>query len=144
MVKQKVSKCYENDFLKNILSLLKSLLAAQIVRNSHILTEIYFNFLKKVLDQTWKSFSTKFIAQWKDQKSFKSFGNLWGKSHIPYLLLIIDLRFRLGVRKIWQSIENSQKHYDHGCSIKSVNSIYFFKRCIIYNLFENLLFYYIT
>ena len=37
-----------------------SLLAAFIVKNSHVLAEIYTTFLEKVLDQTWKAFNTKF------------------------------------------------------------------------------------
>ena len=37
--------------------------------NSHILAEIYFIFLRKVLDQTWKAFNTKIGPQWQDQKS---------------------------------------------------------------------------
>ena len=37
-----------------------SLLAAFIVKNSHVLAEIYTTFLVKVLDQTWKAFNTKF------------------------------------------------------------------------------------
>ena len=44
-----------------------SLLAAPVVTNSHILTGIYFIFLKKnPLDQTWKALNTKFAPQWKD------------------------------------------------------------------------------
>ena len=40
-----------------------SLLAALIIETSHILTEIYFIFLKNVLDQTCKAFNTKFGPQ---------------------------------------------------------------------------------
>ena len=36
------------------------LLTALIVINSHIMTGIYYIFLKNVLDQTWKGFDTKF------------------------------------------------------------------------------------
>ena len=43
-----------------------SLLTALIVQNSYILAGIYFIFLKKVLDQTWKVFNTKCGPQWKD------------------------------------------------------------------------------
>ena len=46
-----------------------SLLAASIVKNSCILTGNYFLFLKIAIDQTWKSFNTKFGPQWKDPKS---------------------------------------------------------------------------
>ena len=49
-----------------------SLLAALIVETSHILAEIYFIFLKNVLDQTCKAFNAKFGPQWKDQKSGKT------------------------------------------------------------------------
>ena len=38
--------------LENLLSLFMSLLAALVVQNSHILAEIYFIFLKDVLNQT--------------------------------------------------------------------------------------------
>ena len=41
-----------------------SLLAALIVETSHILAEIYFIFLKNVLDQTCKAFNAKFGPQW--------------------------------------------------------------------------------
>ena len=40
-----------------------SLLAALIVETSHILAEIYFIFLKNVLDQTCKSFNLRFEPQ---------------------------------------------------------------------------------
>ena len=46
-----------------------SLSAALIVKSSHILAGIYFIFLKKVLDQTWKAFNTNFGRQGKDQDS---------------------------------------------------------------------------
>ena len=45
------------------------LLAAWIAKSSHILAAIYFMFLQKVLDQTWKSSNIKFGSQWKDQRS---------------------------------------------------------------------------
>ena len=57
---QKVSKCYEHDCLQTLFLLFMSLLTAFIVKNSHILAGIYFIFLKKVLEQTWKAFNTKF------------------------------------------------------------------------------------
>ena len=66
---QKVSKYYEHGCLQNLLSLFMSLLTALVVQNSHILAEIYFIFLKDVLNQTWKAFSTKFGPQWKDRGS---------------------------------------------------------------------------
>ena len=39
------------------------------VENSYILTEKHFTFPKKILDQIWKSFNTKFELQWKVLKS---------------------------------------------------------------------------
>ena len=44
-------------FFFNFLCLI---LTAFIVKNSHVLAEIYITFLEKVLDQTWKAFNTKF------------------------------------------------------------------------------------
>ena len=44
----KVSKYYDHDDLQNIPLLFKSLLTAQTVINSHILTRIYFIFVKKM------------------------------------------------------------------------------------------------
>ena len=46
----------------------------------------------------------------KDAKilSLKLFGNSWGDWCIPYLLLIITLRFTCCVRKFWPNIKNSQ------------------------------------
>ena len=55
-------------FLFFFLLLVMSLLTAQINKSSHNLAAIYIIFLKNVLDQTWKSFNTKFRPQWKDQK----------------------------------------------------------------------------
>ena len=50
---QKVSKYYEYDCLNNFLLLFMSLLSSFAVKSSHILTGIYFIFLKKnILDQT--------------------------------------------------------------------------------------------
>ena len=65
----KVSKYYETDCLQNFLSLFMFLLTAKSVKKSHILARMFFIFLKKVLKQTWNSFSTKFQPQWKDWKS---------------------------------------------------------------------------
>ena len=53
--------------LQNFLLLFIFLLTAPIVKNSYILAGIYFVFLKDVLDQTLKTFDTKFGPQWKDQ-----------------------------------------------------------------------------
>ena len=53
-----------------------SLLAVFIVKNSHILAGIYFIFLKKVLDQTWKAFNNKFGHYWKDRKSSYQVGQI--------------------------------------------------------------------
>ena len=48
MVKyQKVSKHYVHDYLQNFLLLFLFLLAAAIVKNSHILSEIYFRVILK-------------------------------------------------------------------------------------------------
>ena len=59
------------------------LLTAPIVENSNISARTYFTFLKNLLKQTWKSFNTKFQAQWKDRKNsykvrqiLELFGNL--------------------------------------------------------------------
>ena len=62
---QQVSKYYEKDCLQIFLLLLMSLLKIKIVKNIHILSKIYFIFLKNVLKQTRKSFNTKFQTQWK-------------------------------------------------------------------------------
>ena len=59
-------KYYENDCLKNFLLRFISLLIAKFVKKIHILARIYFILLKKVLEQTWLSFNTKFGPQWKD------------------------------------------------------------------------------
>ena len=40
-------------------------------------------------------------------RSFKSFGNSWGTSYTPCLLLIIMFLFTCGERKIWQNIKKS-------------------------------------
>ena len=48
---QKVSK-YIQDFLQNFHLLFMFLLAAPIVKNSHVLAGIYFIFLKNILDKT--------------------------------------------------------------------------------------------
>ena len=42
---QKFSKFYEHDCLQNLIFLFMSLLTALIVKNNHILSEIYFIFL---------------------------------------------------------------------------------------------------
>ena len=69
MVKyQKVSKLYDHDCLQNFLLLFMSFLTAFIGKNSHISAGIYFIFLKNVLYQTLKSFSTKFGPQSKARK----------------------------------------------------------------------------
>ena len=46
--------------------------------------------------------------------SLKLFGNSWGNSHIPCLLLVIMLCFTCGERRIWSTIKKSQ-NYDHDC-----------------------------
>ena len=40
--------------------------------------------------------------------SLKLFGNSWGFLYIPFLLLIITLRFTCGQKKIWSNIRKSQ------------------------------------
>ena len=60
---QKVSKCYDKDYLKNFLLLFLSLLTASVVKNSHFLARIYFIFLRIVTDQTSNVFYTKFGPQ---------------------------------------------------------------------------------
>ena len=44
-----------------------SFLTALIVKNSYILSGIYFTCLKNVLGKTWKAFNTKSGPQWKDK-----------------------------------------------------------------------------
>ena len=66
---QKVSKCYVHNCLRNFLLVFMFLLTALIVKNSLILAEIYFIFLKTILDQTSKSLDAKFGPQWKDRSS---------------------------------------------------------------------------
>ena len=46
--------------------------------------------------------------------SLKSFGNLWGNSHVPCLSLIIILRVTCGEKKIWY--QEVSKYYVHDCS----------------------------
>ena len=45
---------------ENLLNRQLYLLTALIVENNHISSAIYFIFLKKVLDQTWKAFNIKY------------------------------------------------------------------------------------
>ena len=45
-----------------------SLLAAPIIKNSHIYAGTYSIFLKIVLNQSSKYFNTNFRNQWKDRK----------------------------------------------------------------------------
>ena len=66
---QKISKYCEHDCPQNFLLLFMSLLTDLIVKNSQILAGIYFIFLRlhprpwRCLDQTWKTFNTKFGPQ---------------------------------------------------------------------------------
>ena len=47
-----------------------SLLKAPVVKNSHILAAVYFNFLQRCAElKTWKCFNFEFGPQWKDWKS---------------------------------------------------------------------------
>ena len=43
-----------------------TLLTALTVEDSRILAGIYFIFLERVIDQTWKAFNIKLGALWKD------------------------------------------------------------------------------
>ena len=64
LVKQaKVSKYYDHGCLQNFLLRFMSLSTAPVVKNRHVLSVIYFIFLKNVLDKTWKAFNTKFEPQ---------------------------------------------------------------------------------
>ena len=56
--------------------LFMSLLTAPIINKSHVLTGIYFNFLKNVPGQTFQTFNTKFGCLWKDQKSSYQVGQI--------------------------------------------------------------------
>ena len=49
-----------------------------------------------------------FVLSSEIQVLHNSFGNLWGNSQIPYLLLIITLRFTCREKKICSSIKMSQ------------------------------------
>ena len=66
---RKFWKYYETDCLQNFLLLFMFLLAAKLVKNSHIYAKTVFTFAKSVLNQTWNSFNTKFEPQWEDRKS---------------------------------------------------------------------------
>ena len=59
----------DHDCLQNCLSLFLSLSTTKIVKNIHILTWIYFIFLKKIIvEQIWKSFTTKVGPKSNDRK----------------------------------------------------------------------------
>ena len=62
-------KYYEIDCLQSLLLLFMFLLTTNFVKNSHMLSRIFFIFLKTVLNQTSNAFNTKFLRQWKDRKS---------------------------------------------------------------------------
>ena len=66
---EKVSRYYELDCLQNFNLLFISLSTASVFKNNHILSGIYYIFLKNVIDQTWKAFITIFWFQWKDRES---------------------------------------------------------------------------
>ena len=55
--------------LENFVLLFMLWLKAAIDKNSHIEAGIYFIFLQNLVKQTPKSFSSKFLPQWKDRKS---------------------------------------------------------------------------
>ena len=46
------------------------------------------------------------ILYFRNISSVKSFGNSWGNSYIPYLLLIITFRLSCGKKKIWSNFQN--------------------------------------
>ena len=60
---QKVSKSYENECGENFLSRFMFLLTTKLVKNVDIWARIYFNFLKRILQETWNSFNTEFQPQ---------------------------------------------------------------------------------
>ena len=64
---QKVPKYYKYIFLQNFLSFFISILTALIVKNSHILSEIYLP--KNIPEKTWNTFNKK-IGPQKDRESF--------------------------------------------------------------------------
>ena len=64
---KEVSKYYKNDCIQNVILLFMVLFAAPVIKDSHIWARICFIFQKYFLKQTWKSFNTKFSAQWIDR-----------------------------------------------------------------------------
>ena len=82
LVKQsKFSKYYGHGCLQNFLLLFMPLLTAPIVKNSHILTEVYFIFLKKRPGANLKAFSyriwTSVKRSEKELSSKTKFGTFW-------------------------------------------------------------------
>ena len=59
---------FGQDPLQRFILLFMSLFTARIIKNSHVLAGIYFIFLKKVPEQTWKAFNTKLGPPGKDRK----------------------------------------------------------------------------
>ena len=55
------------------------------------------------------------ISEFPKILSLKSFGNSWGKSYIPCLLLTIMLRFTFGENKNLVKHQKVSKYEDHGC-----------------------------
>ena len=65
-----------------------TLLTALTVEDSRILAGIYFIFLERVIDQTWKAFNIKLGALWKDQE-----GSYWVRQILALFLIIICSNF---------------------------------------------------
>ena len=87
MVKdQKVSKYYENDCLRNILLLFISLLTALTVK-SHVQAEIYFIFLKNVLNKVESVSKPNFDLSEKIGKAVTCKGNFSTFSNLVALIL---------------------------------------------------------
>ena len=57
------------NIMTNIVWEIMSSFTASVVKNNHFGGRIYFIFSKNVIDQTSRSFNTKFRPQWKDEKS---------------------------------------------------------------------------
>ena len=66
---QKVSKYYDHDCQKNFLLLFMFLRIESILKKVVLWLEFTLYFKENVLDQTRKSFNTKFEPQWKGSRS---------------------------------------------------------------------------
>ena len=74
-------------------------LTALIVKNSQILTGIFFTFLKNAIDQVFKAFHTKFGPQWNNRKSSYQVLALF------YQLVALTLLNALELRKLSKKIK---------------------------------------